>query len=708
MKNTVILTTLFVLVVSAWALERSSPVSFTLGPVPATVDLRNMVRSHLVQRACVCLEKSEQDRLQAFLDHDWRTWRARIRKSVQKEIGESVLAAKGAPLHVRPVSRYETSLCDIENVLFASLPGWDVNASVFLPKKNIFPPPWPAVVIPVGHSSKTRANYQIPAQIFSSLGYAAVLFDPPGMAGEKQGGNDHFTDGVRCYLTGTSANLYFVMDALRCLDYLQSRPDIDSRHGIAMTGVSGGGSTTMYCMLLDDRITAAGPACCALPSIQHPVLDAYAPCTETLPYARFKDGVDDISLLCAAIPTPLLLMYGEKDEVFKLAYSDEIARQTASAYQTAGVAERFNRYADTSGHAYTMTMAVKFTEWMDRWVRKTPGRVLAKLNPEQFKMLPDSVLFCHPDLDGNMYTLNRQLALDLQQHHTGKDLRQAVKTVLGLEQAVAMPLCRAGQPTQVWAHYLQELMLTPEPGIELPSTLLYPLQQQPRSGAVLFFDDRGRWTELRQQKVLADLAHFLQTESRQASVLTVDVRGWGDSEAADLPYEIAAWGHSSRWISYVSAALGDPILAMRIRDGLSALAYLRARPEIDPAKIVVGGYGMGGVLAQHIAVLEEELAGVFTIQAPATLLCLAEAKTYAWSQEAFLPNVLIYYDLPELYSVLKMPALAVNPLDAEKKMLRESALEVFSAAKKMNPQFSIVQTDRVALTLKTWVERIIY
>ncbi len=693
-------------IVNVWAVDPQAQVMFTLGPVPATVDLRNMVRSTLVQRSCALLEKSEQERLCAFQKHDWQVWRDRIRNSVKMQIGDAFLGARGSALNVRPVSRYETSICDIENVLFTSLPGWDVNASVFLPKKNIFPPPWPAVVIPVGHSSKTRVNYQIPAQIFSSLGYAAVLFDPPGMAGEKQDGNDHFIDGVRCYLTGTSSNLYFVMDALRCLDYLQSRPDIDSRHGFAMTGVSGGGNTTMYCMLLDDRIKAAGPACCALPSIQHPVLDGYAPCTETLAFGRFRDGIDDISLLCAAIPTPLMLMYGEKDEVFKLAYSDEIARQTASAYQVAGQAERFNSYADTAGHAYTMTMAVKFTEWMDRWIRKTIRRTL-HVNPSLFRPLPDSLLFCHPRREGNIYSLNRQLALEQRKQHTRKDLARAVRSMIGSDQPIAVPGCRAGVATQVWFHYLQELMLTPEPGIELPATLLYPVQVHRRNGAVLFFDDRGRWTELRQQGLVAELVHFLQGEQQQASVLTVDLRGWGDTEPADLPYEIAAWGHSSRWISYVSAALGDHISAMRIRDGLSALAYLRSRPEIDPQKIVVGGYGQGGLVAQHVAALEHDLAGVFTIQAPATLMSLVEAKIYVWSQEAFMPNVLEYYDLPDLFVDLKIPALVVNPLDAEKKTLRETDL-IFCGAMKGNPQLSLVQTENIKATLKPWIEKLVY
>ena len=82
---------------------------------------------------------------------------------------------------------------------------------------------------------------QGPAQVFARLGYAAITFDPPGMAGEKRAGNDHFRDGVRCYLTGHSSNRYFIADAIRCIDYLATRDDVTLDNGVGITGVSGGG-----------------------------------------------------------------------------------------------------------------------------------------------------------------------------------------------------------------------------------------------------------------------------------------------------------------------------------------------------------------------------------------------------------------------------------------------------------------------------------
>jgi acetyl esterase/lipase len=47
-----------------------------------------------------------------------------------------------------------------------------------------------------------------------------------------------------------------VWDALRCLDYLETRPEVDRRR-IAVAGLSLGGEATMYVAALDERVKAA-------------------------------------------------------------------------------------------------------------------------------------------------------------------------------------------------------------------------------------------------------------------------------------------------------------------------------------------------------------------------------------------------------------------------------------------------------------------
>jgi predicted esterase len=441
------------------------------------------------------------------------------------------------------------------------------------------------------------------------------------------------------------------------------------RRGVGMTGVSGGGMTTMFAALLDGRITAAGPACCAAPNACHPVLDVYAPCAETLAWKRFADGYDDADLLGAAMPTPVLLMAGARDEVFKGDWSNQVAADVLEGFRKASLSDRFRYFSDPGGHGYSIEMARQFVQWMDRWVRNTPERQVPAFTREDFELADPKLLQCGPRLDVNMFTVNRDLATALCGKRSGLAVRDAARQLCNVTDASAVPTARQGEKTLVWFHWLEELMLQPAPDIELPATFLYPARDGWKGGAVLYFDDRGRWTDLRGQGPLTAATHFVEKDTDGPAILSVDLRGWGDTAPADLPYDLAGWADRSRWTAYVSAAGGDPILSMRIRDGLAALAWLRSRGEIDPAKVIVGGRGMGGIVALHVAAIDGQVAGVFSTGGLATFESLAASESYAWSPEDFLPGVLLHYDLPELVNALSMPVLIANPLDAAKEPL---------------------------------------
>ena len=646
---------------------------YALGPVAAELDLRTMLTRHVVRRSCEALDAAAARRLEALESGAWEAWRDAVRASVRDALGPMPYGAEGGPLNVRAVSSQERPGYLLENVLFESFPGLDVNASVYLPLTRDFPPPWPAIVVPVGHDTKTGVVYQHPAQVFARRGYVAITFDPPDMAGEKPAGNDHFRDGVRCYLTGQSSNRYFVIDALRCIDYLATRPDIDMSKGVGMTGVSGGGMTTMFATLLDERITASGPSCCAVPLAMHPVLDGYAACPETLAFGRFSK-YDDVDVLAAAAPTPVLLMAGATDEVFAEAMSRRIASDVAESFKAAGMDERFAFFLDPGGHAYTVAMAEQFADWMDRWVRGKPSTPAAPFTGADLETLLPEALACHPRQDTNMFTVNRASAASLRETRREEPL-VAARTLAGVGDSTPAPAVEEGEPALVWFHHVKELLLKPEPGIALPAAYLYPAGEGWRGAAVLYFDARGRWTDLRTQGLLTRLARFIEKDAEGLAVMTVDVRGWGDTRAADERYDMAGWGSRERWLAYVSAALGDSVMAMRIRDGLAALAHLRSRPEIDPERIVIGGRGLGAAIALHVAAIDGKAAGVFALDGLATFESLASSESYTWSPEAFYPNVLARYDLPELAAALPMPALIANPLDAAKKPLAQGDAE---------------------------------
>jgi len=649
-------------------------------PIPSSLDLRDMLRRHVIRRSLACMDAAADRRAAALSSNTVDHYRDAIRSAVRGFYDEF----PRAPAVVTPVSRCDKRGYRLENVLFDSFPGWQVNATVYAPLD--FAPPFPAVVIPVGHSGKQFESYQLPAQFFARCGYVAVLFDPPGQAGEKQPGNDHFVDGVRCYLTGQTSSRYFVADALRCIDYLETRGDVDLSRGVAMTGVSGGGTTTTLAGLLDERITVSGPSCCVTRLADLDITQCYAACPETHMWRRYAEGVDEVDLLCAACPRPTLLMAGEYDEVFRIDDTRLLAGEVAAFYRAAGASDRFEFFVDQAGHCYSLAQARRFTRFMDRWLRGQPHRALPDWPDDAFTLDPYDALRCYPSVSGNMRTHTRDRARALaaarsrgqarEQSRDPQRIRAAVANLAGVADPSPVPDAIAGPPFRVWTHLWQQLLLRPQPDIALPATFVRPVAGP--ALAVLHFDDAGRNRLLHRHGLLAQAAGFIDDNVASASVLTVDLRGWGDSTPAMYPYEMAGWGGVDRTLSYMSNALGDPLMAMRIRDGLSALAWLRQRPEVDPSRIVVTGCGLGGIVALHVAAIADAIHAVVVWDTLASFDLLLEAEQYDWPADVFIPNLLLHYDLPELCASLSCAVSVLNPLGAMRQALSSEGIQALN------------------------------
>ena len=636
-------------------------------PIAPRGDLRTMVTDHIQGRCLDLLAEAESRRRTAFREGRWLEYGETIRAHLRQAYGDMPFGAHGAFLRVRPVTTYDLGYCRVENVLFDSFPGWEVNASVFVPAGV---GPFPAVVIPVGHSGKQFDNYQIPARAYASLGFLAVLFDPPGQASEKQTGNDHFVDGVRTFLTGHSSNRYFILDALRCIDYLETRDDADLSRGVGMTGVSGGGHTTLYSALFDDRITCQGPSCCINRMADHPVGDLYSSCPEGKWSGRVAAGVDELDLLLAGIPVPSLYMAGKRDEVFQIEWSRALAGEAAEAFAAAGVGERFAFYEDESGHAYTLDQVRRFTAWMNRWMLEEPERPVPELDVADFPSMPYDQLRCYPAPEENIYTLNRAIARqqgqDRPARRTAEELLAAVIRVVGEPGRVES--WRESEPFQVWSQTSREVLAETE-GLEIPATWLEPMDgfRQPDGPVVVFVDDSGRRGALESWAPPARLSRMLDRDSDliYPSMLVPDLPGWGDTTPALAPYAMAGWGSMDRLTAYMSCTMGDGILAVRTRVAAALVRHLVESRGVEARRVVLAGRGLGGAVALMAAAsLGYQLRGVATWSGLVSFQCLAEAAEYAWPAAAFLPDVLAHFDLPDLIRDLDMPVAVLNPLDA--------------------------------------------
>ena len=166
--------------------------------------------------------------------------------------------------------------CDgftLQNVLFESQPGVYVVGHLFLPDAAKFAPPYPCVMMPMGHSDNGILNlrYATHAAMTARAGLAVFSWDPIGQGERRQIGRrydaqfsecarEHSSLGARGWLVGWNFARFRIWDAIRAVDYVLTRKEIDGKR-LGVMGTSGGGTMSAYMQAWDERITVAFPNC---------------------------------------------------------------------------------------------------------------------------------------------------------------------------------------------------------------------------------------------------------------------------------------------------------------------------------------------------------------------------------------------------------------------------------------------------------------
>jgi dipeptidyl aminopeptidase/acylaminoacyl peptidase len=156
-----------------------------------------------------------------------------------------------------------------------------------------------------------------------------------------------------------------VRDDLMALDYLCSRPEIDSQR-IGVTGISMGATRTWWIMALDDRPKAAVAVAC-LTRYQNLIS------TEGLKYHGiyyFVPGMlnyfDTEAVVALAAPRAILFQTGGQDGGSPVDGIRQIEAAVRPAYHLYGADKNFESIIYPGlGHVYTAEMWAKTLDWMD-------------------------------------------------------------------------------------------------------------------------------------------------------------------------------------------------------------------------------------------------------------------------------------------------------------------------------------------------------
>ncbi|HEX4608977.1 MAG TPA: prolyl oligopeptidase family serine peptidase, partial [Urbifossiella sp.] len=239
----------------------------------------------------------------------------------------------------------------IERLHFQSMPGLYVTANLYLPKNRPAGARLPTILYVCGHgnvvvngvSFGSKVHYQYHPSWFAANGYACLILDTVELAEIR--GEHHGTHGRGMWwwhsrgYTPAGVELW---NAMRALDYLETRPEVDAGR-IGLTGRSGGGATSWWVAAADERVKAVVPVA--------GIADLRAHLCEA-PAARFADGVIsghcdcmymvnthrwDFATVAALIaPRPLLLGNSDADDIFPVAGYRHLWKEASKVYALYG------------------------------------------------------------------------------------------------------------------------------------------------------------------------------------------------------------------------------------------------------------------------------------------------------------------------------------------------------------------------------------
>jgi dienelactone hydrolase len=303
---------------------------------------------------------------------EWKGTLTKRREQWLEMLGLSPLPER-TPLEATVTGVLDRGDYVVEKLHFQSLPGAHVAGNLYRPANVVGK--LPAVLYLCGHTKgKVNPTYQANPRWFGQHGYVALVLDPVQL-GECQGFHaGTYRDGrwdwpSRGYTpAGTE-----VWNAMRALDYLQGRPDVDGEK-MGVTGLSGGGAMSWFLGAADERVKVVVPVCqsgsIARMAIDR-TTDGHCDCAFWINYQRWC--WPDIGALIA--PRAFLIASGSEDVLWRPSGFRDVAHRIRHQYAALGVPEQFDLVEDLSPHGYTPKLRQAIFTFFNAHLKNDPTPV---------------------------------------------------------------------------------------------------------------------------------------------------------------------------------------------------------------------------------------------------------------------------------------------------------------------------------------------
>lgn len=670
-----IFTTCVLIIFAAITLHAQDDVSF-FNYWQYCSDIENSLYKHFCTVAIEQLELRDAEIEKLKTKEDWLKRQSEVQKKLSETIG---LFPEKTPLNARVTGKILMDGYRVEKITYESQPGYHVTGALYIPdgvKKKA-----PAIFYACGHSLegfKADAYQHIIINLVKK-GFVVFTIDPMGQ-GERYEywdiqkneprfpipDHEHSYAGAQCIISGYSTARYFIWDAMRGIDYMISRKEIDPDR-IGMTGRSGGGNITAYLGAVDDRILAAAPEC-YITSYEYIYKSIGPQCAEQNLYQMIEKGLDHQDFIEARAPKPTMMIATTRD-FFSIQGARESYAEAKKMYQILEAENDLIMVEDDTVHKSTPKNREAMYAFFQKYLNNpgSPKDIEVRLpDPEELKVTKTGHVV--GSLDGeSVFSLNRKIvekqleSLKIsrsdQTNHL-KSIPLVAARYSGFEQPVLF-----GKPIfsgrYVNAEYTLEKYLIPGSGdYVLPAAVFRP-ERESKNELIFIFNTGGMEGAVNNDSLLHNLV------KKGYSVLISDLPGIGSMSPGYLKGDSYIDGISyNQW--FAAVLTGKSNVGLRAED-IARLVHFAKNDLNEFTSISAISVGALGSELLHAATFCTEIKNICLIK---PFLSYSDISTTRFYKPDYIPYIvpgaIEEYDLADLLAYLcPRKVLIMNPLTGE-------------------------------------------
>jgi acetyl xylan esterase AXE1 len=635
---------------------------------------------------------------------------AAVRQKLLKAIG-GLPDRRGRP-SVKTFGTVEADGFRVEKIAYESLPGFWVTANVYVPSAGSGP--FPAIVVAPGHGAGGKNENWSWGGNFARSGIVALAYDPIGQGERLQYvdtatntsyvGNptgEHGMANIGPMLIGETVARYMVNDAMRGVDYLTDRPDVDDER-IGAFGCSGGGTATAYFAALDERVKAAASACYITSfAALLPSATGVQEAEQSLP-GFLSEGLDFADWVEAAAPRPYAIV-STQDDMFPFEGARQTYDEARRIYGLFGAADKLLWITGPGGHGNLGPVSQEILGFFTRHL--TDATAAATFTPLRLERREELVVtptgqvatsFGGETVD----SLNRARAQTLMMApSTVENNRELELLKRRLRTEIRALTGAAVQPSRVRGPVLI-VTTEPRPGYRLDTLAIASDDDMTVIGFLGVPGASGRHPA----------TILMPTEPVQALIAEggeLDKLARGGRVALALAPRPTPPGTESikspylgifNLLSLRAFLVRKTIVGLRIDDALRAVNWLSGHAAVS-GDIAIRGDGPHGLVALHAAVLDDRIGSVSIRRALASYRMVLDQPGHRNVSEVMIPDVLRHYDVGDLLiATAPRRAEVIGPVDAAGAPLGDAALRVALA--------NVIESEGKLETLKQEAPRL--